>query len=449
MPIRPTLQPSESEPLSAPMDSLSPVLALKQLVSRLDREQRKTQDLLTSLGYALRSFTNLAQFLELIPWIASRVSDADGAILAVFRPDGRLWLEQLHASEPRLSEQVRLGIRQLQLQRQPIEAHIAELDRLILDALDSGAQLFATTVLSKQQQRGRLYVYSRDRTYTWTEARQKLVRLVADQAAVAIENEELTTELRQRERLDREMEIGAEIQLQLLPRHCPAIPGLDLAARCRNASHVGGDYYDFILQTLGRETHWGIAIGDVMGKGVPAGLIMTMLRGMLRAEVLNGHAPARVLQNLNRVIYSDLEHANRFVTLFYSEYDPGTRRLLFSNAAHNPPLLWRAADHHIHRLDTLGMLIGLDAASRYEQADVVLQPGDVVLYYTDGFTDAANDQGDRFDEENLLQAFRQACEQQVTAQSILERLFGAVQHFAGDQPRQDDMTLVVMRVSDR
>jgi sigma-B regulation protein RsbU (phosphoserine phosphatase) len=184
-----------------------------------------------------------------------------------------------------------------------------------------------------------------------------------------------------------------------------------------------------------------------MGKGVPAGLIMTMTRGMLRAEVLNGHSPARILQHLNRVMYADLENSNRFVTLFYSEYDPKTQTLSYSNAAHNPPLLWHAATKTIKRLDTLGMLIGLDADTHYQDAQVQLSPGDVLIYYTDGFTDAANQSGERFDEENLVQAVQWACQHFGSSQEVLDYLFQQVQEFIGAENRNsDDMTLIVMRV---
>ena len=280
------------------------------------------------------------------------------------------------------------------------------------------------------------------------------MRLIADQTAVAIENGELTIELRKKERLDRELEIGAEIQLQLLPRQCPTIPGVSLAAFCQPANRVGGDYYDFIptnhdrQKKLVTQSHrWALVIGDVMGKGVPAGLIMTMTRGMLRGEVLNGHSPARILQHLNRVMYADLENSHRFVTLFCSEYDSDTQILTYSNAAHNPPLLWHAATKTIKRLDTLGMLIGLDAHNQYENAQVQLRSGDTIIYYTDGFTDAASQNGDRFDEENLIRAFGWACKHSLPPQSILEYLFDKVRQFIGtDSQNTDDMTLVVMQI---
>lgn len=448
---------------------ITPVFALKELVARLNREQHKIQDLLSSLGFALRSFNNLNQFLELIPLMASRVTDSDGGALILFKPNGQARLERLHCQDSLWGQDVRKALENATRQFTTAIAATSEnitalpststatLDHHVSHYLGSDIQLFGTAILVKNAERGRLYVFSRDPDYVWTETRQKLVRLVADQTAVAIENDELTVELRKKERLDRELEIGAEIQLRLLPRQCPNIRGVELAALCKTANRVGGDYYDFIPASYdqirpkreqGTECgKWSLAIGDVMGKGVPAGLIMTMTRGMLRAEVLNGHSPARILQHLNRVMYTDLENSNRFVTLFYSEYDPKTRLLSYSNAAHNPPLLWQAATNTIKRLDTLGMLIGLDADTQYQDAQIQLHPGDTLIYYTDGFTDAANQNGDRFDEENLTRKFRWACQHCDTPQAILEYIFAQVQQFVGSNTRNtDDMTLIVMQV---
>ena len=456
----------------------TPVSALKELVARLHREQHKIQDLLSSLGFALRSFNNLNQFLELIPLMAARVTDADGGALILFKPNGQVRLERLHCQEGQSCQDIRKAIEKATREVTatssdggsdsttpvPLEVIQASLDQQVSHYLGEDLQLFGTPILVKNSERGRLYVFSGDQKYSWTQTRQKLVRLVADQTAVAIANDELTVELRQKERLDRELEIGADIQLRLLPRKCPEIDGVELAAMCKTANRVGGDYYDFIPANYDQlrpkkqddaeasDCHrasvpWSVVIGDVMGKGVPAGLIMTMTRGMLRAEVLNGHSPARILQHLNRVMYADLENSHRFVTLFYSEYDPQTRLLSYSNAAHNPPLMWQASTRSIKRLDTEGMLIGLEADSQYEDAQVQLASGDTIIYYTDGFTDAANQNGDRFDEENLTRAFQWACEHCTSTQAILDYLFEQVQQFLGStNPNGDDMTLVVMQV---
>lgn len=454
-------QPTDSN--SSAATDVTPVVALKELVARLHREQNKIQDLLSSLGFALRSFNNLNQFLELIPLMATRVTDADGSALFLHKPNGQIRLEQLHWQDSRQRKNIRKALETASSQitllskTSPLATATGILDDQMHRHLGPDVQIFGTAILVKHTERGWLYVLSRDPEYSWTETRQKLVRLVADQTAVAIENDELAVELRKKERLDQELEIGAEIQRRLLPRQCPYIPGATLAARCKPANRVGGDYYDFIptnsnqvqlnsknAQENGR---WGLVIGDVMGKGVPAGLIMTMMRGMLRGEVLHGNSPCIILQNLNRVMYADLENSHRFVTLFYSEYNPFNRVLSYSNAAHNPPLWWHAATKTITRLDTLGMLIGLDHNSQYEDAQAQLEPGDTVIYYTDGLTDAAAASGDRFDEENFVAAFHAACRYYTSPQEIVDYLFDQVLQFIGaEKQNTDDMTLVVLKI---
>jgi sigma-B regulation protein RsbU (phosphoserine phosphatase) len=452
------------------IEETTPLIVLKEMVARLQREQQNINDLLSSLGFALRSFNNLNQFLELIPLVASRVTDADGGALVLFKPNGQVRFQQLHCQEGRqcqdiqraletVTKEIMKGIKS-PLDLQDSSINITNLDYQVSHYLGEDVHLFGTSVLVKNRERGRLYVFSHDPEYAWTPTRQKLVRLVADQTAVAIANDELATSLREKEKLDRELEIGAEIQLRLLPSQYPNIPGINLAARCETANRVGGDYYDFIPSHYnkidkahqqkcceGTNCRWSIVIGDVMGKGVPAGLIMTMTRGMLRAEVLNGNSPAKVLEHLNQVVYPDLENSHRFVTLFYSEYNPTTRILSYSNAAHHPPLLWQAAHNTIKQLDTLGMLIGLEAEAEYGEAQVQLYPGDTIIYFTDGFTDAANQQGDRFNEDKLSEAFRWACQNHREPQAILDHLFAEVQKFVGVGNRAgDDMTLVVMQV---
>lgn len=352
-------QPTDNN--SSAATDVTPVVALKELVARLHREQNKIQDLLSSLGFALRSFNNLNQFLELIPLMATRVTDADGSALFLYKSNGQVRLEQLHWQDSQQRKHIRKALETATSQitllanTAPLANATGVLDAQMHRYLGPDMQIFGTAILVKHAERGWLYVLSRDPEYSWTETRQKLVRLVADQTAVAIENDELAVELRKKERLDQELEIAAEIQRRLLPRQCPSIPGIALAARCKPANRVGGDYYDFIptkhnqfqlnsKDIISLETgRWGFVIGDVMGKGVPAGLIMTMMRGMLRGEVLHGNSPAAILQNLNQVMYADLENSHRFVTLFYSEYDPQNRILSYSNAAHNPPLWWHAA----------------------------------------------------------------------------------------------------------
>jgi sigma-B regulation protein RsbU (phosphoserine phosphatase) len=436
----------------------STVASFRQLLDSLNREQRRNQELLASLAFALRSFTNLSRYLELVPLVASRLVEAEGAVLVVFHPDGRLWREHLQATPgERCAELLRqlAALSDSRLQAESGDEAVAALLDPLLHRLLAPAQVIATSVVARNSQRGRLYVFSGRRGYCWSEVHRRHLQLVADLTGVALENELLQQEMRRHERLDRQLSIGAEIQAQLLPDRCPSIDGVELAARCRPAFQVGGDYYDFIPtrpQALPRQRQqgrWALVIGDVMGKGVPAGLLMTLLRGMLRAEVLSGLPPDRILHDLNQLAMEDLSQSHRFVTLFYSDYDPPSRRLRFANAAHNPPLIWRRRSGHVDRLDAPGLLIGLQSEAEYGCGQVVLDSGDALLYYTDGVTEASGLGGERFDEQRLAGLFQSSCRSGLGAQGILDQLFARLDRFVGsDRHLDDDASMVVLKVSE-
>jgi Serine phosphatase RsbU, regulator of sigma subunit len=217
---------------------LSAAASLRQLLDSLSREQRRNQELLASLAYALRSFTNLGRFLELVPLVAARLVEAEG-LLVVFHEDGRLWREYLQATpqEP-CAELVRqlAGLADGELAVLSGDAAVAALLDQRVGRLLGGAQVVATSVVSRSLQRGRLYIFSNRKGFAWSEVHRRHLQLVADLSAVALENEALLQTMRRHERLDRQLSIGAEIQAQLLPDCCPVIDGVELAARCRPPS---------------------------------------------------------------------------------------------------------------------------------------------------------------------------------------------------------------------
>ena len=432
--------------------------SLRQLLDSLSKEQRRNQELLVSLAFALRSFTNLARFLELVPLITLRLVEAEGAVLVVLHEDGRLWREQLQATAgERCGEVLRqlASIADQELQSLSGEEAVARaLDQRVARLLGQD-QVFATSVACRGRQAGRLYVFSGRPGFGWSEVHRRHVQLVADLCATALDYDALVQQMRRHEQLDRQLSTGAAIQAQLLPDCPPVIAGVELAARCRPAFEVGGDYYDFIPtrpQLSGRrreQGRWALVMGDVMGKGIPAGLLMTLLRGMLRSEVLSGHEPGRILRDLNAMAQEDLAQSHRFVTLFYSDYDPRTRLLRYANAAHNPPLLWRRLSGQVGRLDAAGLLIGLQADADFSGLQIQLEPGDVLLYYTDGVTEATGFSGERFEERRLSDALQQACLGGAGAQQILEHLFARLDRFVGtDRSLDDDASLVVLKVDD-
>ena len=433
--------------------------SLTDLIDSLSQEQIVNQDLLLSLSFALRSFTNLQRFLELIPLLVTQLVAVNGSLLIPFQDNGSLWREQLQIFPIDEDEEL---FRQLFLFEEGMktgfgmqENNIAMLDRLVQRYFES-SNVIATSIVSRGRQRGRLYAFDQKDIDFGSNVHRKHLQLVADLTGVAIENDVIFQVIRNHEKVDRQISIGAEIQSQLLPDQCPIIEGVELAACCRPAFQVGGDYYDFmptrpdLTETAKSSGRWAFVIGDVMGKGVPAGLLMTMLRGMLRAEVLSGLPPDCILHDLNQLALEDLTQSHRFVTLFYSDFDPRSRKLRFANAAHNPPLLWSAKSKSINKLDAAGLLIGLQPDAEYGCGEITLNPGDVLLYYTDGVTEAPGISGERFDENRLITFLDRFAREGLEAQQILNRLFDRLDGFVGvgDHHLEDDASMVVLKVNE-
>jgi sigma-B regulation protein RsbU (phosphoserine phosphatase) len=267
------------------------------------------------------------------------------------------------------------------------------------------------------------------------------------QSSLVLENSRLTAliaaEAAERAERGRELDYAKEVQQRLFPQAYPVIEGLDYAGACRPALGIGGDYFDFIRLS---ESELGIAIGDVSGKGIPAALLMATLRAYLHGQTSArlSSLPA-VMVNLNRLVYES-SAANRYATFFYAQYDATTRVLEYVNAGHNPPLIFRTVDgrHEILRLDTGGPAIGLIPTCAYAQGRVTLQPGDVLIAFTDGITEAMNADGDEWGEDQLTQTIERSAAS--PARSIIDQIMRTADRFVGAASQYDDMTLVAVRV---
>jgi sigma-B regulation protein RsbU (phosphoserine phosphatase) len=277
----------------------------------------------------------------------------------------------------------------------------------------------------------------------------RLLKSVANQTGLALENAQLlaaiTEEVAHRERLNREVEIAREVQERLFPQELPAIAGLDYFGACRPALGVGGDYYDFLALPQGR---LGIAIGDVSGKGIGAALIMASLEASLRAEAARGPEDlAALVGNVNRLVYQ-ASTSNRYATFFYAQYDPLERKLVYVNAGHNPPILFRKCSGgcEILRLATGGTVVGLLEGFPYQQETLPLQPGDLLVAFTDGISEAMNPLDEEWGEERMIETI-QSCSGQP-ADQLVSSVITAADAFASGAQQYDDMTLVVLRVQD-
>jgi sigma-B regulation protein RsbU (phosphoserine phosphatase) len=275
----------------------------------------------------------------------------------------------------------------------------------------------------------------------------RLLKSVAVQTGLALSNAQLTAaiaiEVGRREKMSREIEIAREVQERLFPQKLPDAPGLDYFGRCRTALGVGGDYYDFLALPDGK---LGVALGDISGKGIAAALMMASLQASLRAEAMRaGNDLASMITRVNQMIY-DASGEDRYATLFYAQYDPVTRRLAYVNAGHNPPMLFRGAGggQIIERLETGGPVVGLMPECAFEQAEVVLAPGDRLVIFTDGISEAMNPALEEWGEHRLIASVR-ALDGNSAEQSIVQITHAADSHVSG-APQHDDMTLVILRV---
>jgi sigma-B regulation protein RsbU (phosphoserine phosphatase) len=300
--------------------------------------------------------------------------------------------------------------------------------------------LMAVPLQTDSQVIGLLYVDSPHLARQFTSDDLNLLTVLANVAGIRIERERLA-EVEQAERLmSAELEQAAEIQRQLLPAAAPSVPGLDLAGYTAACRTVGGDYYDFLEYPDGRI---GIVIADVAGKGMPAALVMASLQAKVQALADTPGSIAEMVGRLNRGMAATCPR-NRFVTLFYGVLDPRSGELAWCNAGHNPPFLVRRRGE-IVPLDGGGPVLGILPAICYEERQGSMEPGDVLVLYSDGVTEASNPAGEEF--ENHLKTL--IVEKRADAAAgIVKAVHETVGEWIANQPPADDITVVVARRTD-
>ena len=405
---------------------------------RFFREAYNAEQILSELSEQVRSILNTHELLETV---ARKISESlhvrHIAVMlqegGAFRPALATGYElpagyELSSSAP--------SIAQLRLSRAPIDAtgqkDLAPLDAQLVLPLASRKELLGFISLGPKKS---------EEPYSPSDT--NLLRTVAAQTGLALENSRLSEafagEVAKRETLHREIEIAREVQQRLFPQNLPHVPALEYAGHCRPASGVGGDYYDFLALSSGR---LGLAIGDISGKGIPAALLMASLQASVRGQSLGtGEDIAGLVTNVNQLVY-DASPENRYATFFYAQFDPASRRLIYTNGGHNPPMLLRGLE--VILLEIGGPPVGLFRPARYQQAEVQLEPGDVLVFYTDGISEAENPVEDEWGEAALIASARSCREQ--PAMEMITRIMAAADTFAAGAPQHDDMTLVIARV---
>ena len=419
------------------------------------KNKNKFVEITSSLAFYLRTFTNIDKFLDYICLIFKHLFNEKIILIIPLNYEGEIWHQNIKISANyeflNIQDEIKSFFNRFNFSKNFKIKEILTFENTLKNNFKE-FKIETEKISSRGKCRGFIYIFSKD-LFADSIIDDSNFNFIQNCLAVGLENYFLIKTKKKHEKVDREISTGAEIQSQLLPDYCPIIYGVDLAAHCRPALQLGGDYYDFmclktnISEKRKEKARWALVIGDVMGKGIPAGLLMTMLRGMLRAEVLTGLPPDRILHDLNQLAINDLDQSHRFVTLFYSDYDPRTRKLRFANAAHNPPLLWKSADQKIVKLDAEGLVLGLQMDAEYDCGEIKLSENDLVLYYTDGVIDTSNSLGERFDEERLIKILTKLCKQSYSSQEILNKIFKKLDDFTGQNRHlEDDASMVVFQL---
>jgi len=286
---------------------------------------------------------------------------------------------------------------------------------------------------------GVIYVDNRLQAGIFTEKHLDLLTAISSSAAIAVENARLYQVAVEKGRMERELQMAYRVQSSLIPAKAPTVPGWEFAASWQPARQVSGDFYDFIPCGKGC---MGLIIADVTDKGMPAALFMVMTRSILRSSLDQADSPARGITKANNLICSD-SNISMPVTAFYGVINPLNDEIVYVNAGHNPPLLYRAGEGSLIQLTRTGMLMGFMDDAVYEQATIIVNPDDFAVLYTDGITDATNAEQESYGMERFQKTLDE--NRAVSAKQILAEIEKSVQDFMGGTAPYDDITLLIAK----
>ncbi len=439
----------------------------KNLSSWLDRkffrEAYNSEQLLAELSHRVRRYNESGPMLEMVLKSLAETLHVD-KIAVLLRGGKNLQLQQtvgipmdgFPENGPMQLPMNSTTVRNLMRINTPVQLYRENPDGWLLlasgaerEMLDSMSTELLLPLAGRDQLMGLMTLGPKRSEEPYTPTDLRLLQSVATQTGLALEignlARSLANEATQRERIHREIEVAREVQERLFPQEFPVIDGVSLAGHCRPQQGVGGDYYDSFLLDDGR---MGLAIGDVSGKGISAALLMASLRASLRGMTLDSpHDLATMMEKVNRLVY-EASATNRYATFFFATYNMQTRELIYVNAGHNAPFLIRRNEEtfHVERLEAGGPVIGLLPFAKYEEQRCVLRPGDLLLAYTDGISEAMTEREEEWGEDRMLAAAETLPD--GCAQKILEHLFAEADRFTGNAPQFDDMTLLVLKLQE-
>ncbi|MCJ7498268.1 MAG: SpoIIE family protein phosphatase [candidate division Zixibacteria bacterium] len=411
---------------------------------RKAKKETMEKEILLDVDRLISSSLNLDEVLELILDSLKRLVKYDAAAIFLIDKEKREVGEiKTKGFDPAIEPDLILKLGQglvgwVAVNRQPVIVPDVEKDPRYIEARHETKSEIVAPIITDQRTIG-VFNLESDRVNTYDSEDLNLLTAFASHCAVAIERTRLHEEILIKKKLEEELLIARKIQESFLPPKNPELAGLDISGINIPSEQVGGDYYDFIPIV---EDQIGIAIGDVSGKGIPAALIMASFRASLKAEIRNNYAIGTIFFKVNNLLYESIEREN-YVTAVYGVLDIKNKVFTFSNAGHNPPIL-RREEGTIEYLTEGGVALGILQNHDYKEMVLGLNPGDLILFYTDGVTEAKNKAGEEFGtkrlEEILLENYA------LKARQIQDKIYQEIKEFTENKPGQDDFTMIVIKV---
>ena len=403
---------------------------------------------LYKLSTLLSAHRNLQELLDAAARNAAEVMNVKAASIRLLDEGGReLIPKAVFNLSPEYLNKGPIVIEQSELYRQTFSEQMVYVENMATDprvlypedARREGlVSILSAAMVYRDRPIGVIRLYT-GRLRRFSKFEINMLHAVAQLLATAIENARLMAEHMEKERIQHQLHMAAAVQRRMMPASCPTVPHFDIAARYVPSFELGGDFYDFISL----DGHLGIAVGDVVGKGLPASLLMASVRASLRAYAQDVYDLDEIISRVNIALARETRD-NEFATLFYAVIDPPTRRMTYCNAGHEPPLLLRRG--RISRLEVGGMIVGIDENQQYEKGLVDLQAGDLMLFYTDGLSESQNFAGESFGRERVIQAMHDRAD--APARDAMNHILWEMRRYVGLKTTVDDTTLVVVKVEE-
>ncbi len=298
--------------------------------------------------------------------------------------------------------------------------------------------LLSVPMLLKGKMIGLLTVFNKHTPAGFTNDDRRLLGIIAAQSAQVVENARLYHEEQAFIHLQEEMKLAYEIQVNLLPKSQPEIKGYQIAGKSVPAKEVGGDYYDFISVD---DKHFAFCLGDISGKGIPAALLMANLQATLRGQTSFGKLCKDCIFFTNNMLFHSTA-PSKFATLFYGILNPETNQITYCNAGHNNPYLIEA-DGKMRKLNIGGIIVGIMADAQYDESTIDINPGEFLVLFSDGITEAVNNAEEEFGDKRLTDIVLNNRTESV--ERIIDIIFREVKLFTGSSPQMDDMTVVIIK----